>query len=45
MYGRWLYTAAAVMHNGVRVRARESVPFWVVRGDDEPVGAGDEPPA
>ena len=45
MYGRWRYTAGVVMHNGVRVRSRESVIFWVVRGDDEPVGPGDEPPA
>lgn len=44
MYGPWRYTAAYVTSNGLRVRSRESVPFWVVRGDDEPVGAGDEPP-
>ena len=45
MYGRWRYTAAVVTHNGVRIRSRESVVFWVVRGDDERIGAGDEPPA
>ena len=45
MYGPWRYTVAAVTATGHRVRARESVPFWVVRGDDEPIGQGDEPPA
>ena len=43
MYGRWLYTVGLVTHNGVRIRSRQSVPFWVVRGDDATVGAGDPP--
>lgn len=43
MYGLWRYTVAAVLENGSRVRSRESVRWWCVRGDDVPVGAGDAP--
>ena len=44
MYGLWRYTVAVVLQDGgKRVRSRESVRWWCVRGDDQPVGPGDAP--
>ena len=43
MYGLRRYTVAAVLADGYRVRSKESVRWWCVRGDDAPVGAGDAP--
>ena len=42
-YGLWRYTVAATMSDGVRVRSKESVRWWCVRGDDVPAGV-DNPP-
>ncbi len=44
MHGLWRYTVAAVLSDGKRIRARESVRWWCVRGDESPVGTGDAPP-
>ena len=43
MYGLWRYTVAATMPNGTRVRSKESVRWYCVRGDDVIRGPADPP--
>ena len=43
MHGLWRYTVAATLQNGTRVRSKESVRWYCVRGDPEPLGLGDAP--
>ena len=43
MHGLWRYTVAAVLQDGTRVRSKESVRWYCVRGDPEPVGPSDVP--
>ena len=43
MHGLWRYTVAAVLAGDVRVRSKESVRWYCVRGDPSPVRSGDAP--